>query len=225
MGESDWSPTLVLFDLDGTLIESAPDIATSVNILLGEEGHEALSLPQVRSMIGNGIRKLVERAFAARDVTLEEAGLDSLTERMMAIYGEHLTVATHLMPGADAILRYYHGRGVKLGVVTNKPEGPTRRILDHFGYTDMLDVIIGGDSGPPRKPAPDMLLHAVDQARGTVLGSLMVGDSPADISAARAAGMVNVAVRGGYTNIPVEDLGADLVVDSLSDIPQRIPVR
>ena len=215
-------PQVVLFDLDGTLIDSVPDIAAAVNRLLGEDGHEPLAIDEVRSMIGNGVKKLVERAYAARGITLEGAPLDETTNRMMAIYGDHLTVETVLMPGAGEILAAYHKARVKLGVVTNKPESFTRTILAHFGLSEIIDVVVGGDTGPERKPAPDMLNHALEQVGLTASRALMVGDSPADIGAARAAFMASVVVRGGYTNVPVEELGADIVIDSLSELPAAI---
>ena len=215
-------PQVILFDLDGTLIDSAPDIAAAVNRLLGEDGHEALSLDEVRSMIGNGVKKLVERAYVARHAALEGGALEETTDRMMAIYGDHLTVETVLLPGAAEILAAYHKARVKLGVVTNKPEAFTRTILAHFGLSEIIDVVVGGDTGPERKPAPDMLNHALEQVGLTASRTLMVGDSPADIGAARAAFMASVVVRGGYTNVPVEELGADIVIDSLEELPAAI---
>ena len=215
-------PQVILFDLDGTLIDSVPDLRSSVNMLLGEDGHPPLTLDQVRSMIGNGVRKLVERAYAASGVTLEGEALDAATDRMMAVYGGRLTAETTLMPGAAEIISAYHRARVKLGVVTNKPEAASRTILDHFGLSEIIDVVVGGDTGPERKPAPDMLNHALAQTGFTASRALMVGDSPADIGAAKAAFMASVAVRGGYTNVPVEDLGADIVIDSLSELPAAI---
>lgn len=215
-------PQVILFDLDGTLIDSVPDLASSVNTLLGEGGHPALTLGQVRSMIGNGVKKLVERAHAASGAPLEGEALEAATERMMAIYGGRLTAETTLMPGAAEIVAAYHKARVRLGVVTNKPEAASRAILDHFGLGAMMDVVVGGDTGPARKPAPDMLNHALEQVGFTSSRALLVGDSPADIGAARAAFMASVAVRGGYTNVPVEELGADIVIDDLHALPAAI---
>jgi phosphoglycolate phosphatase len=107
-------------------------------------------------------------------------------------------------------------------VVTNKPEEFTRELIKHFGFDAIVDVVVGGDTGPQRKPAPDMLEHAL-AAMGVAAGkAIMVGDSPADIDSAKAAGVLSVAVRGGYTNVPVEELGADILIDSLKDLPQAI---
>ncbi|HMQ56950.1 MAG TPA: phosphoglycolate phosphatase [Rhizobiaceae bacterium] len=215
-------PQAVLFDLDGTLIDSAPDIAAAVNELLAAHGLPAQSLDAVRAMIGNGVRKLVERAFAAAGAPLEEAALEARHEEMMAIYGRHLVNLTVMLPGATEIVTAYHRARVKTGVVTNKPEGFTRTILDHFGLSGSVDVVVGGDTGPARKPAPDMLLHALSQVGLHPGRSLMVGDSAADVGAARAAGMAVIVVRGGYTATPADELGADLVIDTLAQLPQAI---
>lgn len=145
-----------------------------------------------------------------------------MTDRMMGIYGGHLTGATQLMPGARELVTACAGAGVMIGIVTNKPEGFTRTIVDHFGLANSVRAIVGGDSGPARKPAPDMLLHALGQMKVAPHRAVMVGDSPADIDAANAVPMASIAVRGGYTSMPVEKLGADLVVDGLSEVPQAI---
>jgi phosphoglycolate phosphatase len=215
-------PEALLFDLDGTLIDSVPDLTTSANLLLGEDGLQPLAIGEVRSMIGNGVRKLVERAFAARDVLLDEAGLDVRTGRMMVIYADYLTAETVFMPSAREIVTTYHKANTRIAVVTNKPEGFSRTILDKLGICGMVDCVVGGDSGPARKPAPDMLLHACRQMNVQVSRAVMVGDSPADIDAARNASMACVAVRGGYTSVPVEELGADVLIDTLADLPGAI---
>ncbi|MAW86430.1 MAG: phosphoglycolate phosphatase [Phyllobacteriaceae bacterium] len=215
-------PQAIFFDLDGTLVDSAPDLAASVNEVLALEDHAPLTLDEVRAMIGNGVRKLVERAFAARGIALEDVALDARTDTMMQVYGRQVTDRTTLMPGAETIVKAYHRAGVKLGVVTNKPEGFTRAILDHFGFSGLVPVVVGGDTGPERKPAPDMLLHAAQEAGFHASRCLMVGDSPADAGAARAAGMACVLVRGGYTNVPVEEIPCDGVIDSLAGLGQAI---
>lgn len=215
-------PQAMLFDLDGTLIDSVADIAKSVNILLAKENLATLSVDEVRAMIGNGMAKLVERAFAARGIDLDGDGLTAMTTRMMDIYKDHLTEETFLLEGAEEMLRAYSQAGIKIAVVTNKPEAFSRRILEHFGLGDVVDCVVGGDTGPARKPAPDMLQYAVAEMDLHASRALMVGDSPADIGAAVAAGMASVAVRGGYTTVPVDELGADQVIDSLHHLPGAI---
>jgi phosphoglycolate phosphatase len=215
-------PRAILFDLDGTLIDSVPDLAASVNELLESRGLPELSLPEVRSMIGNGVRKLVERAFAAQASPLAEAELDEANREMVQIYSRQLTRLTSLLPGAQEAIAHLHINGVKLGVVTNKPQVATREILLHFGLTDRLGAIVGGDAVTHMKPAPDALFLALDQLGVEPGQALMVGDSITDVEAARAAGIPVVLIRGGYTQAPVEELGADLICDSLKDLPAAL---
>ena len=211
-------PQAVFFDLDGTLVDSAPDIAAAVNELMAAYGLAPHSLEAVRGMIGNGMEALVERAFGAHGMTLSLRNFRERRERMVDIYANNLTRLTTLRPGAAEVLSAARGAGLRTGVVTNKPEGFSRIVLSHFNLLSDLDLVIGGDSGHGKKPAPDMLLAACEICRCGPGEALMVGDSTADAAAARAAGMKCVIVRGGYTAVPVESLDADQVVDSLLDL-------
>jgi phosphoglycolate phosphatase len=221
-GVSGGWPQAILFDLDGTLIDSAADIAAAANELLSGDGLGPLPVEQVRAMVGNGVRKLVERAYAACGAPLAGDAVDARHAGMMDIYALHLTNQTTLMPGAMETLAALHGAGAKLAVVTNKPEAFSRAILAHFGLAPFIDLVVGGDTGPARKPAPDMLLHALAQFQLEPGGALMVGDGPADIEAARGARVRSVAVSGGYTEVPAEALGADLHIESLGGLPAAI---
>lgn len=213
------SPTAILFDLDGTLIDSAPDIAAAVNELLAGRDLPPLSVDQVKGMIGGGVTKLVERAFSASGSPLSGAALEEANRDMAPIYRRHLTGLTRLMPGVREVLTHFHLNGTAMGVVTNKPQLATREILLHFHLTEYLGAIVGGDAVTKLKPAPDALLLALDQLEVEPYEALMVGDSVSDVGAARAAGMPVVLLRGGYTHVPVEELGADLVCDGLLDLP------
>ena len=156
-------PRAVLFDLDGTLIDSAPDIAAAVNELLARSGRGPLTLAAVTSMIGNGVEKLVERAIAATGDALGPQALEREQMAMIDIYAKHLTGLTVLMPGVREALDALHGDGILLGLVTNKPQRFIETVLDHFGLSSLFGVVIGGDAGVAKKPAPDMLLAAVEQ--------------------------------------------------------------
>lgn len=215
---SDTWPRAVLFDLDGTLIDSAPDLHASINILLMRRGLGPLALPDVVSMIGNGVKKLVERAFIAVGHPLDADELDLEYEAMVGIYADHLTVLTVLTPGVREIVEELHAQGVLMGVVTNKPQMPTEAILDHFGLSPYLDAVIGGDSGVEKKPAPDMIFAALDRLGLRPEDAVLVGDSVADVGSARAAGIPVIALRGGYTSVPVDEIGADIVIDGLADL-------
>ncbi len=215
-------PEAILFDLDGTLIDSAPDIAAAANELLAEDRLGPLTVAQVRAMIGNGIRKLVERAYAACSEPLAGEALDARHSRMMEIYAFHLTSLTTLMPGAAAAVAACRNAGAKIAVITNKPEAFSRAILAHCDLAPFIDLVVGGDTGPARKPAPDMLLHAIALFGIEPERALMIGDGPADIDAARAANIRSVAVSGGYTGLPAEALGANLHIETLADLPEAV---
>ncbi|MCR5857613.1 phosphoglycolate phosphatase [Mesorhizobium sp. J428] len=215
-------PRAVLFDLDGTLIDSAPDLHASINILLMRRGLGPLSLLEVVSMIGNGVKKLVERAFIAVGHPLDADELDLAYEAMIGIYADHLTVLTVLTPGAREIVEELHAQGVLMGVVTNKPQMPTEAILDHFGLSPYLDAVIGGDSGVEKKPAPDMIFAALERLGLRPEDAILVGDSVADVGSARAAGIPVIALRGGYTSVPVDEIGADIVIGRLADLPATL---
>lgn len=215
-------PAAVLFDLDGTLVDSAPDIAAAVNELLAADGLQPHSGAAVRGMIGHGLDKLVERAFEAHGAALNEVALRDRQKAMTGIYERHLTNLTTLRPGAREALLAVRGMGMCAGVVTNKPARFSRTILAHFDLLSDLQTVVGGDSGYPKKPAPDMLLAACGDLGATADEAVLVGDSRADLFAARAAGVACVLVRGGYCDRPIDELRADLVIDDLADLPAAL---
>lgn len=208
----------VFFDLDGTLVDSAPDIAAATNRLMFAYGLAPHPLQAIRAMIGNGTAALVERAFAAHGVTLSSPDFHERHERMMDFYAGTLTCLTTLMPGAAEALVSARQAGLRTGVVTNKPEGFSQILLSHFNLLADLDFVIGGDSGYSRKPSPDMLFAACEKSGCKPAEALMVGDGPADAASANAAGMACVIVRGGYCSVDPDTLGADNVLDNLCQL-------
>ena len=211
-------PHAVLFDLDGTLIDSAPDIHAAVVELLATRALPALSLAQATAMIGNGVNKLVERAFAASGTPLDEADLKQAISDMLPIYNRHLTGLTRLMPGVPDVLHQLRDSGVQLALVTNKPQAATDEVLAHFGLTELFGAVLGGDAVSRKKPDPEALYLAMDHLGTDASNTVMVGDSAADVQSARNAGVRAIAIRGGYTNVPAEQLGADLTLDSLAEL-------
>jgi len=211
-------PEAVLFDLDGTLIDSVPDIAAAANELLAGHGLEALGVDEVRLMVGHGVSPLVRRAFSARSVPLDGEALEARVAQMMPIYGRHLTNLTVVLPGALESLETLARAGVKLAVVSNKPMPFTRAICDHYGFSRHLGAVLGAQAHMPKKPAPDMLHAALDAMGAGRHRAVMVGDGAADVEAARAAGLPVVIVRGGYGAEPAESFSPDLVIDSLADL-------
>ena len=220
-------PGAVLFDLDGTLIDSVPDITLAVAELMHTVGLAPFTEDDVRRMVGHGLRKLVERAFAARGVDLGEAALDARTELMAGIYPRYLVGRTTLMRGTEEALAFLAEAGSAMAVVTNKLQDATETILDHFGLAGRFALVVG-DAGPAsrrglaRKPEPDMLRYALSELGVAPGDAIMVGDSSADILAAAAAGVYSIAVRGGYCADPIESHGPDLVIDSLADLPAAL---
>ncbi|MEC5325179.1 phosphoglycolate phosphatase [Aurantimonas sp. A3-2-R12] len=215
-------PKAVLFDLDGTLVDSAPDIHASLNQTLASYGEPPFTLEAVTRMIGGGVPKLIERAYAALGKDIDPASRDKAVERFLAIYEPRATELTTLTAGASEATRVFKEAGVPIGVVTNKPEAATREILAHFGLLELLDVVVGGDAGPDKKPAPGLLLLACERLGLGVADVVFVGDSENDVEAAVAAKMTVIAVRGGYTAIAPEDLGADELVDRIDAVPAAL---
>ncbi|RYE86942.1 MAG: phosphoglycolate phosphatase [Hyphomicrobiales bacterium] len=212
-------PKAVLFDLDGTLIDSAPDLHAALNQTLESYGEPPYTLEAVTGMIGAGVHKLIERAYAGLGKDLDPATRERIVERFRSIYTPRSTELTTLNPGASDTTRDLSAGGVKVGVVTNKPGAETHDILTHFGLADLMDVVVGGDAGPATKPAPGLILHACQLLSIEPSEAVFVGDSENDVMAAKAAGMLVVAVRGGYTKVGADGLGADLVIARLDDLP------
>ena len=213
-------PRAVLFDLDGTLIDSAPDITAAVNELLAHHLKGPLALDRVRRMIGNGVEKLVERAFAAAGAPRQGKELNAAVVEMMEIYGRHPTNLTTLMPGAVEVVAGFAAKGIKLAVVSNKPKALTGEILVHYGFSTHLSAMQGAEEGLAKKPAPDMLLQVLHHLDVTPDMALFVGDSRVDVEAAQAAKMKVVLVQGGYPHEALSSLGADRIFDNLDQLLQ-----
>lgn len=184
----------VLFDLDGTLADTAPDLAAAVNRLLAEAGREPLAEAALRPLVSKGGRALLARAFH----DLDEAARDALLPRFLAAYGEALAVRTRPFDGIDALLAAIEARGWRWGIVTNKPEALARGVIVGLGWQARTSALVGGDTLPVRKPAPEPLWLAARQVGVPATGCIYVGDDARDIDAARAAGMRSVAALWGY---------------------------
>lgn len=217
-------PRAALFDLDGTLIDSVPDITAAVAELLAAEKLPPLSEDQVRMMVGRGLKVLVRRVYDAQGMALDEASLECRLDDMREVYARHLVGRTTLMPGVTAALDFLRTQGCAMAVVTNKLVDATETILGHFGLRDYFDAVIGDSTLPPlsllaRKPQPDMLFEAMRRLGATTDGTVMIGDSGVDVRSGRAAGVRVVAVRGGYSAEPLESFAPDVLLGSLADLP------
>jgi phosphoglycolate phosphatase len=185
---------LIVFDLDGTLVDSRRDLTESVNEMLATYGAEPLAVDAVTSMVGEGARVLVSRAIRAVGGTIDA---HEALARFLAIYDERLLNHTRPYDGIDAVVREA-ARRAAVCVLTNKPEPPTRRLLDAFDLTPSLTAIIGGDSGYPRKPDPAGLQHLMQIAPATPDQTMVVGDSEVDVETARRGGVAICVARYGF---------------------------
>ena len=182
----------VVFDLDGTLVDSLPDLRAALNRLLAARGLAPLAAPKVREMVGDGAKRLVERAFAAHG---RAAGPDDLAD-FLADYEANCALATRVYPGIPEALETLAAHGHRLAVCTNKPAAATRSLLDALGLTGFFGAVVGGDSTPYRKPDPRHLAQAIS-GLGAVSG-VMVGDHANDILAARGLPIPSIFVTWGY---------------------------
>lgn len=212
-------PAAALFDLDGTLVHSVADVHDALNGAMAEAGLAPLPLEAVKRIVGGGARRLIEGACHLHGWQPEPDRRDALVARYLALYGPRSTRLTTLAPGAQEAVRRLAGDGVRLAVVTNKATADARSILTRFGLAGSVDAVIGGDAGPPAKPAPDLLLLACRILGVAPADAVVIGDSAYDVDAARAAGMPAIAVRGGCSEQGADRLGADAVIDTLADLP------
>ncbi len=215
-------PQAVVFDLDGTLIDSAGDIASALNHVMKARGFSPFAMTKVREMIGGGIPKLVEKAFLSHGVMPDD--LAPVTMDFLKFYAANCIVETRLYDGALPLLERLHADGVKIGLCTNKQQEISEEILQRLGIAHFFGSVVGERKGQPRKPDAEPLNIAMRQLGVTAAQTLMVGDSGADSGCAQAAGVPVALVTFGYTHTPVDQLGAQAVIDHLSELPAVFPV-
>jgi phosphoglycolate phosphatase len=209
-------PSAILFDLDGTLVDSRADLATGVNLMRADFGLRPLPVPEIVGYVGNGIRKLVERAVADAPDVAVAAGVEAMGNHYLA----HLLDETIPYPGVLRALETLAIAGIPMAVVTNKPEAPARQICDALGISLFVKEIIGGDTCPVLKPDPAPALLALERIGGEVAGSWLVGDNYTDLCAGRAAGLSTCFCRYGYGHARGES--ADLEVDTLAEFVAHV---
>ncbi|MEY2342301.1 phosphoglycolate phosphatase [Acidithiobacillus sp. IBUN Pt1247-S3] len=221
MTTQSFAAQMVLIDLDGTLIDTAPDLAGAANHVLQSLGRPPAPMPVIRGFIGNGVRELMRRALAI-EAEPTEAEVDAAMPEFSAYYGAHLTAHSVVYPGVEEALQELHAQGRKLVCITNKAGQFTEPLLERLGLCNYFDLVLSGDSLPRKKPDPLPLTHAAAHFGLSPERGLLVGDSINDTQAARAAGMPVVAVSYGYRgDMPLADLAADVVIDTL---PQLLPL-
>ncbi|HEX2727105.1 MAG TPA: phosphoglycolate phosphatase [Beijerinckiaceae bacterium] len=211
------APTAV-FDLDGTLADTAPDLVATLNAVLAREGLPALPLAEAREMIGHGARALIERGLEAAGREATPDHLDELYRFFLAYYAENLCVETRLFPGVVKALDHLDAEGFRLAVCTNKVKAHSVKLLEALGLAHRFTVICGRDSFPYVKPDPRHLTLTIEAAGGSPRHAIMVGDSRTDIVTAKTAKIPVIAVTFGYTDVPVRQLGPDLVIDHYDEL-------
>jgi len=208
----------LIFDLDGTLIDSAPDLRTATNKLLRNYNRRDISMNEVKQFVGNGAAKLIERAFKATGIEADLADIPKLTNEFLSLYDGHEADETSLYAGVLEILATLKDRGFRLALCTNKPQTPSENILRDLGIAHFFELVLGGDQLASKKPNPEMIHWIVNKMKLNVDEALMIGDSPNDIDAAKNAGMRNIAVSYGYRKITIEELNADIVIDEFQQL-------
>jgi len=209
-------PYSVIFDLDGTLIDSAPDIHATANRVMTARGHAAFTQAEVRSFVGRGAPNLVARLMAARDRPVDGPEFDAVLADFLHQYESAVTLTT-VYPHALTALQDLASGGAKLGICTNKPLAPTLAVLRHFGIDHLFATILGGDSLPQRKPDPAPLLAAVAQMGGGP--AVFVGDSEVDAETAERAGLPFLLFSEGYRKSPVSALPHTAAFADFRDLP------
>ena len=211
-------PPIVVFDLDGTLADTAPDLIGTLNAIMSREGLPAVPLAAARDMIGAGARALVERGFEAAGRELTPARSDALFRDFLAHYAENLCIHSRLFDNLVPALNALEREGFRLAVCTNKVEGHSVRLIEALGLGGRFAAICGRDTFPYSKPDARHLLLTIERAGGDPARAVMVGDSKTDIDTAKAAGIPVVAVTFGYTDIPVRNLSPEAVIDDFAEL-------
>lgn len=206
-------PETIVFDLDGTLVDTAPDLTAALNAVLVREGRKPVPLDDVRHMVGRGARYLIERAMAASGPPASPEAVTDFVRHFIEHYDANIAAKSRPFASAEAVARDLARRGHKLGICTNKPEALSLKLLNELRLRALFPVVIGAGSRPYNKPDPRHLFDVIEELGGRPQSAVLIGDSETDVKTARAANVPVVLVSFGYTEVPVRELGADLVID------------
>jgi phosphoglycolate phosphatase len=216
MAKLDLEGWTIAFDLDGTLVETAPDLVATLNATLASEGLPPVPYETARNLVGHGAKHMIEQGYAATGLALPTDLSPVLFERFIATYVAHIADTSHPFPGCLEALDALADAGAVLVVATNKRTDLAVALLDALNMTDLFAAVIGADLAPAPKPDGRHILFAIEEADGDPDMALMVGDSISDIQGAKNAGVPVIGVTFGYTDVPVSELGADVVIDQYS---------
>jgi phosphoglycolate phosphatase len=212
----------VVFDLDGTLIDTAPDLIETLNVVFTRDGLPPVDYAAARNMIGGGARRMIESALKFEGRVLAAGAVDRMFADFIAYYAAHVADRSQPFPGLDAALDRLAERGCCFAVCTNKLEGLSRLLLEALGLTRRFAAICGQDTFGMQKPDPEILRRTIQAAGGTLQRAVMVGDSGIDIATARAAGIPVVAVDFGYSEAPIRDLRPDRLISHFSELADAV---
>lgn len=210
---------VIAFDLDGTLVDTAPDLIGTLNAILVEEGLPAFPLAEARPFIGHGARALLQRGFHAAGQPLHPDRLQHLFDRFIPAYRGRIAQESRPFPGCEAALDALAAAGARLCVCTNKPSDLSELLLDALDLSSRFAAVVGPDRAPAPKPDAAHLQAAVEAVGGRMARAILVGDSGTDAGAARAAGAGLILVDFGYTEIPPQDLSPDALISHFRDLP------
>ena len=216
------SPSLIVFDLDGTLVDTAPDLIAALNVTLRNQGIPGLPLATARNFIGGGARKLIERGLEAEGRNCTVAEIDAMMNDFIAYYAEHIADLSRPFEGLEAALDDLAATGARFAVCTNKLEWLSKLLMDRLDLTPRFKAICGADTFGVAKPDPAFLRQTVAQAGGSMASTIMVGDAGTDVGVARRAGVPVVGVTFGYTETPIEELKPDRVISAMADLPRAV---
>ncbi len=212
------APLAVVFDLDGTLVDSAGDLSTALDLTLTDAGRAPLGLTALREMVGDGAKRLIADAFARTGEPLEEPALAPHLARFFTHYQATDYATTVAFPGIPALLATAAARGMALGVATNKSGGPARAILRRLELLGLFGAVVGSDEVKRRKPDPEHIYEVLARLGVDPADTVYVGDNEHDAAAGRLAGCRTVLVRWGYCRVPMEELPVDAIVDDSADL-------
>lgn len=214
--------SVVVFDLDGTLVSSRDDLVAALNFVLEGAGYRAVSPQAMHNAVGYGAKYMLKQGLEANGISGTDAMIEPLYLRFLEHYEANMAAHTRPFPGVVDALRHLRENGWRLAVCTNKIERLTLPLLDRLDMTGLFDAVVGGDTFSVSKPEAEPVIGAIQRAGGQPAGSVMVGDSGTDINAARAAGIPVVAVDFGYTLTPVSELGPDRIISHFDELTAAI---
>jgi phosphoglycolate phosphatase len=216
------SARIVVFDLDGTLVDTAPDLINALNFVLDREGLPAVPLHSARNMIGAGARKLIERGLELEGRAMSFEDVTRLTGDFIDYYAAHIADASRPFEGLESTLDDLAARGYRFAVCTNKLEWLSKLLLDRLGLSARFSAICGADTFGVSKPDPAILQQTVARAGGRLSSAIMVGDAGPDIGVARRAGIPVIGVEFGYSEVPIADFKPDRLIGHMRDLPAAV---